>query len=576
MSRSVLAVLIAASLAVSLPAPGFSQDPTQRAAEGPVAEPSISGTLFTLAPRAAYTYALVRVVGPHHYEARKVFDRGGALTIDLLADGWLTITTEEAAVEGDPFRSFRPVRRVEQRVAPVALSDGRYHYEAFVGFGDGAPDRLYGTFLVANGAATLEASPVATGLEQGASAQGSLVPERESAVEGPSQEGDSTAEFFEILDGNANGHTRLTMESASGGTIDELWEFINSNGNFFLCETGSGSGGNCDNPTTFLQDVGGAMGIGTQAPAVDVHIVGGNTELRLEDTGDNAVWDLQTLFGEFAIEDGLSGNDVFTLEQGAPGFALLVDTSGEVGLGTSDPEDRLHLVHTDPTIRFTETDGNGSVFRLRVDTVSGNRRFVIQDGDSFQPLLSVDQDTGRVGLGNASLAGAALDIAPREGDAHLRLTSTEGPGWTIDGSSRVMTVSRDGTAGGEFILRDRLDAHGPTLAVAGSVVGTQCINTSSRQIKTGFAAVDTAAVLAKVAELPITTWRYRHEAGGAKHVGPVAEDFQRLFGLGDGETISTVDATGVLMAAVQALAEENRELLLRVEALERNRDSSSR
>ncbi len=36
-------------------------------------------------------------------------------------------------------------------------------------------------------------------------------------------------------------------------------------------------------------------------------------------------------------------------------------------------------------------------------------------------------------------------------------------------------------------------------------------------------------------------------------MGPTAEDFQEAFGLSDGEHISTVDANGVALAAIQGL-----------------------
>ena len=49
------------------------------------------------------------------------------------------------------------------------------------------------------------------------------------------------------------------------------------------------------------------------------------------------------------------------------------------------------------------------------------------------------------------------------------------------------------------------------------------------------------------------SWRFKTEGEGARHVGPVAEDFQAAFQLGDGKTISTMDAGGVTMAAVQGL-----------------------
>jgi hypothetical protein len=46
----------------------------------------------------------------------------------------------------------------------------------------------------------------------------------------------------------------------------------------------------------------------------------------------------------------------------------------------------------------------------------------------------------------------------------------------------------------------------------------------------------------------------------------VAEDFQRLFGLGDGETLASGDADGVLMAALQGLYELTQSRLDALEA----------
>ncbi len=78
-------------------------------------------------------------------------------------------------------------------------------------------------------------------------------------------------------------------------------------------------------------------------------------------------------------------------------------------------------------------------------------------------------------------------------------------------------------------------------------------NASSRALKTGFLAVDPADVLARVLELGISTWRYR-ASDVVRHMGPMAEDFHALFGLGgDDVSISTVDASGVALAAIQGL-----------------------
>ena len=97
-------------------------------------------------------------------------------------------------------------------------------------------------------------------------------------------------------------------------------------------------------------------------------------------------------------------------------------------------------------------------------------------------------------------------------------------------------------------------------------------NASSRALKTGFAAVDPAEVLARVLALGISTWTYR-ASDMERHMGPVAEDFHALFGLGgDAVSISTVDASGVALAAIQGLdaklEAERDALAARVSALD--------
>lgn len=77
---------------------------------------------------------------------------------------------------------------------------------------------------------------------------------------------------------------------------------------------------------------------------------------------------------------------------------------------------------------------------------------------------------------------------------------------------------------------------------------------SDRNAKEAFAPVNSREVLDKVAALPIQTWRYKGQDEAVRHIGPTAQDFRAAFGVGDSETgISTVDADGVALAAIQAL-----------------------
>ena len=78
--------------------------------------------------------------------------------------------------------------------------------------------------------------------------------------------------------------------------------------------------------------------------------------------------------------------------------------------------------------------------------------------------------------------------------------------------------------------------------------------TSSRQTKKDFTAMNPLDVLQRVIALPVTQWRYQAEVSGARHVGPMAEDFHAAFGLGDSEkTINVIDASGIALAAIQGL-----------------------
>ncbi|RKG74681.1 peptidase S74 [Corallococcus exercitus] len=85
--------------------------------------------------------------------------------------------------------------------------------------------------------------------------------------------------------------------------------------------------------------------------------------------------------------------------------------------------------------------------------------------------------------------------------------------------------------------------------------------TSDRTTKEDFRRVDAEAVLAKVAAMPVESWRYKAEADGVRHVGPVAQDFRAAFGLGtDDKSIGLLDIDGVNMVAIQALARRTEEL----------------
>lgn len=106
-------------------------------------------------------------------------------------------------------------------------------------------------------------------------------------------------------------------------------------------------------------------------------------------------------------------------------------------------------------------------------------------------------------------------------------------------------------------------------------------NGSSRAFKHAFTAIDPAAVLDALLQLPLSRWRYRDEDTGIEHLGPMAEDFHAAFGLGgDPRYIGTVDADGVALAAIQGLnaklERENADLRVVLQALSARLDALER
>lgn len=77
---------------------------------------------------------------------------------------------------------------------------------------------------------------------------------------------------------------------------------------------------------------------------------------------------------------------------------------------------------------------------------------------------------------------------------------------------------------------------------------------SSRELKSEFRQVPRDELLEKLARLEVMRWKYKSEGGDVSHIGPVAEDFRRLFRTGDSDkSIALIDEIGVALAGLQAV-----------------------
>ena len=159
----------------------------------------------------------------------------------------------------------------------------------------------------------------------------------------------------------------------------------------------------------------------------------------------------------------------------------------------------------------------------------------------------------------------------------LRNTSTNNT-WNIKASPTAL-IFRETASGGIGTLELRKSgvliigiAANPALRLEANgnmeINGTLTEN-SSREAKRTILPVDSAEVLTQLTELPIATWNYKDTNPGIRHMGPMAEDFHATFGLGKDDTgISTLDMSGVALAAIQELAALNEAKDRRIGELE--------
>lgn len=121
-------------------------------------------------------------------------------------------------------------------------------------------------------------------------------------------------------------------------------------------------------------------------------------------------------------------------------------------------------------------------------------------------------------------------------------------GTTVLNASAAQQFSARFT-GGFRLFTSQNNSTGCSIAAGGG----QWSCTSDSTTKTNITTLDGEQVLTKLRALPVSSWEYRTERG-ARHIGPMAQDFHAAFGLGNSDkSIAVLDASGVALAAAKAL-----------------------
>ncbi|HMJ88219.1 MAG TPA: tail fiber domain-containing protein, partial [Candidatus Acidoferrum sp.] len=307
----------------------------------------------------------------------------------------------------------------------------------------------------------------------------------------------------------------------------------------------------------FLNAGGGNVAIGHNAPDAPLHVVGGlDAEL-----GGGGTFVLGAVSG---LNMALDGNEIVARNNGAASPLFLNAGGGNVGIGSTTADAPLHVVGglgVSSASGGTLILGSGDGINMAFDSNDIQAR-----DNSVASTLSLNRGGGNVGIGNTfpvaplHVVGGS-DVSPSEGGT-LVVGSVNSNNIAIDGneimarndgSNATLFLNASGPFAGGNVSIGTTASTALLRVGAATCNGSAWNNASDRNLKGGFTPVNTRDVLEKVAALPISQWNYTN-APGARHIGPMAQDFQAAFGVGDDDkTIATIDADGVALAAIQGL-----------------------
>ncbi len=224
-------------------------------------------------------------------------------------------------------------------------------------------------------------------------------------------------------------------DSSNGGANKFSIDDIDGGRTPFTIEAGAPS-------HSLYVDDGGRLGFGTSTPVVELHVVDGDTPtLRLEQDGSSGftpqTWDVAGNETNFFIRDATNGSTLpFRIEPSTPSNALYVDSTGNIGLGTTSPDSDLDIEGGTPGMRFTNTGTAGGGWRFQMNGTQGSLNW--RD-------LSNDNDVVKMGQGaNASLLRIGLDTGGGTAVDTVSIGSTGASGdavLSVQGSIVVNTVT---------------------------------------------------------------------------------------------------------------------------------------
>ncbi len=334
--------------------------------------------------------------------------------------------------------------------------------------------------------------------------------------------------FEDTVGGVTSDRDWLIRTGMLGGDNFEIVDSTSGNTPFFI------QGGAPANALSVLSNgnvwvSSGNVGVGTVAPGAKLHLFGFQNTDVFASAGTDPASGPAFNFGYGGASFG-RGAGFLNARPDASATApnpslrfltanverMIITNTGNVGIGTSSPSQKLHVT------------GSAGTTKALIQETSGT--------NADREMVEIQN------FGGAAIIFKNTAVTQR---------------WSANGSVNFI-LNNQTNPGIEFTL----DPVG-NLAIAGTLT-----QGSSRTIKEGFSALDPRELLHKVLALPITSWSYQQDPG-VRHIGPMSEDFYAAFAVGgDDQGISVTDSAGVALAAIQGLHQELAARDARIAALQ--------
>ena len=244
--------------------------------------------------------------------------------------------------------------------------------------------------------------------------------------------------------------------------------------------------------------------------------------------------------------------------------------SGTIGGGTQNQISalagtNLNLATIGGGLNNKVTLGGGTVGGGNTNTASGFDATVGGgNGNSASgAAATVPGGNSNLAQGNLSFAAGYRAKAFNNGCFTWADSSNADFGCGVDNSFTARAT------GGVYFVSAINAGGGTTAGVQLPVGGNAWAALSDRNSKINVASVDARLVMEKLATIPISTWNYKTQDAAIRHIGPMAQDFAAAFNVGeDDKHITTIDADGVSLAAIQGLYQIVQEKDRRISQLE--------